>query len=140
MLAPLLKFISMKNLKSVFIIDDDLVFHFIIKKLFKKFNLNFDTSYFLNGFDAIEELKDCTDEIPDVILLDINMPIYDGWQFLDEYKKVVSSFNKEIAIYLVSSSDDISDINKASKYKDIIKGFCNKPITFDEFEKIFKEF
>ncbi len=129
----------MRKLNNIFVVDDDLVFHFIIKKLFLKFNMHFNTKYFLNGFEAIEALKKNI-TIPDVILLDINMPIYDGWQFLDEYKKIKKSFDKEIEIYLISSSDDATDINKASKYNDEIKGFCNKPITFDEFQKIFKEF
>lgn len=129
----------MRKLNNIFVIDDDLVFHFIIKKLFLRFNLNLNTSYFLNGFDAIEELKKNI-AVPDIILLDINMPIYDGWQFLDEFRKIKTSFNKEIEIYLISSSDDVTDINKASQYEDDIKGFCNKPITFDEFQKIFKEF
>lgn len=129
----------MKKLSTIFIVDDDLVFHFIIKKLFLKFNFNFNTNYFLNGFDAIEELKKNV-VVPDLIFLDINMPIYDGWQFLDEFKKIKKSFDKEIEIYLVSSSDDVTDIKKASKYQEEIKGFCNKPITFDEFQKIFKDF
>lgn len=127
----------MKKLSTIFIVDDDLVFHFIIKKLFLKFNFN--TNYFLNGFDAIEELKKNV-VVPDLIFLDINMPIYDGWQFLDEFKKIKKSFDKEIEIYLVSSSDDVTDIKKASKYHEEIRGFCNKPITFDEFQKIFKDF
>jgi two-component system chemotaxis response regulator CheY len=129
----------MKKLNTIFVIDDDLVFHFIIKKLFLKFNVQFNTNYFLNGFEAIEELKKNV-VVPDLIFLDINMPIYDGWQFLDEFKKLKKSFNKEIEIYLISSSDDVTDIKKASKYQDEIKGFCNKPITFDEFQKIFKDF
>jgi two-component system chemotaxis response regulator CheY len=128
----------MKNPSTVFVIDDDLVFHFIIKKLFLKFEFDFNANYYMNGFDAIEELKKNT-VVPDVILLDINMPIYDGWQFLDEFIKIKDTFNKEIDIYLISSSDDVTDINKASKYHKEIKGFCNKPLTFDEFQKIFKK-
>lgn len=128
----------MKRFNNIFIVDDDLVFHFIIKKLFAKCSTQFNTSYFLNGYEALEEIKE-TNVAPDLILLDINMPVYDGWQFLDEFKKIKKSFNKEIAIYLISSSDDISDINKASSYKDEIKRYCNKPITMEEFEKIFTE-
>lgn len=128
----------MRKFNDIFIVDDDLVFHFIIKKLFAKCSMKFNTSYFLNGFEALEEIKE-TNVAPDLILLDINMPVYDGWQFLDEFKKIKKSFNKEIVIYLISSSDDISDINKASSYKDDIKRYCNKPITMEEFEKIFNE-
>ena len=72
----------MKKFNDIFVVDDDLVFHFIIKKLFDMCNLQFNTSYFLNGFEAIEEIKN-NSTVPDLILLDINMPVYDGWQFLE---------------------------------------------------------
>jgi CheY-like chemotaxis protein len=128
----------MKKFNDIFVVDDDLVFHFIIKKLFDKCNLHFNTSYFLNGYEAIEEIKN-NNNVPDLILLDINMPVYDGWQFLEEFRKIKDSFNKEVVVYLISSSDDISDINKALQYKEEIKRYCNKPITMEEFEKIFYE-
>lgn len=128
----------MKKFNDIFIVDDDLVFHFIIKKLFEKCNLHFNTKYFMNGFEAIEEMKR-TNQAPDLILLDINMPVYDGWQFLEEFKKIKNTFDKEVVVYLISSSDDISDINQAMCYKDEVKRYCNKPITMEEFEKIFNE-
>jgi CheY-like chemotaxis protein len=126
----------MKNFSSVFIVDDDLVFHFIMKKLFAKTNLNLNTNYFFNGLEAIDELKK-NNAIPDLILLDINMPVCDGWQFLDEFKKLKDLFDKEIMVYLVSSSNDVSDINKSKEYKDEIKEFYNKPMTIESFQKIF---
>jgi two-component system chemotaxis response regulator CheY len=128
----------MNKFNDIFIVDDDLVFHFIIKKLFEKCNLHFNTKYFMNGFEAIEEIKR-TNQVPDLILLDINMPVYDGWQFLEEFRKIKNTFDKEVIVYLISSSDDISDINQAMEYKDEVKRYCNKPITMEEFEKIFKE-
>lgn len=128
----------MKKFNTVFIVDDDIVFHFIIKKLFSRCETKFNTNYFFNGHEAIEEIKK-SNFIPDLILLDINMPIYDGWQFLVEFTKIKESFNKEIVIYLISSSEDISDINKVSKYKDLTIKICNKPLTMEAFEKIFVE-
>lgn len=127
----------MKKFNSVFVIDDDLVFHLIMKKLFAKSDLNVNTKYFFNGNQAIEDLKGDSNSAPDLILLDINMPVCDGWQFLDEFKKIKSLFDKEITVYLVSSSNDASDKDKAKEYLNEIKAFYNKPMTIESFEKIF---
>ena len=121
---------------TVFIVDDDIVFHFIIKKLFVRSNLNVQTNYFFNGLEAIEAIKN-DNIIPDLILLDINMPIYDGWQFLEEFRKIKNDLSKNTDVFLISSSDDISDINKAAFYKEEVKRYCNKPLSIIELQEIF---
>lgn len=121
---------------TVFIVDDDIVFHFIIKKLFVRSNLNVQTNYFFNGLEAIEAIKN-DNIIPDLILLDINMPIYDGWQFLEEFRKIKNDLSKNTDVFLISSSDDISDINKAAFYKEEVKRYCNKPLSIKELQEIF---
>jgi len=131
----------MSKFKEVFVIDDDKVFHFIIKKLFLKNNIEVSPSFYLNGLEAIEEIKEKItngDDLPDLILLDINMPIMDGWQFLDEFRKTKNSEGSgQTIIYLVSSSDSQSDIDKAKEYQDQIKDYFFKPMTMDDLKKIF---
>lgn len=121
----------MKKFNTIFVVDDDLVYHFIIKKLFSKCNIDVKTKYFFNGLEAIDELKERVelDNVPDLILLDINMPVYDGWQFLDEFKKLKANLSKNIEVYLVSSSNDISDLNKSKMYQDEVKKYYYKPMT-----------
>ena len=131
----------MNKFKNVFVIDDDKVFHFIIKKLFSKNNIDISPSFYLNGLEAIEEIKEKINSgntLPDLILLDINMPIMDGWQFLDEFRKTrIVTQGDRTTIYLVSSSDSISDINKAKEYQDQIKDYFFKPMTLEDLQKIF---
>ena len=131
----------MSKFKNVFVIDDDKVFHFIIKKLFSKNNIDISPSFYLNGLEAIEEIKEKINSgntLPDLILLDINMPIMDGWQFLDEFRKTrIVTQGERTTIYLVSSSDSISDINKAKEYQDQIKDYFFKPMTIEDLKKIF---
>jgi len=131
----------MSKFKDVFVIDDDKVFHFIIKRLFSKNNIDISPSFYFNGLEAIEEIKEKINSgntLPDLILLDINMPIMDGWQFLDEFRKTrIVTQGERTTIYLVSSSDSISDINKAKEYQDQIKDYFFKPMTLEDLQKIF---
>jgi len=131
----------MSKFKDVFVVDDDRVFHFIIKKLFTKNNIAINPSFYLNGLEAIEKIREKISlgaTLPDLILLDINMPIMDGWQFLDEFRQTRESNPAEqTVIYLVSSSDSQSDLNKAKEYQDQIKDYFFKPMTLEDLKKIF---
>ncbi|WP_293874046.1 response regulator [Flavobacterium sp.] len=125
---------------TVFVVDDDKIFHFIIKKLLISNNININPSYFLNGLEALEGLRsklNLGENQPDLILLDINMPILDGWQFLEEFKKLKDKLKKEITIYIISSSDNQTDLDKAEVYSNEVKNYYLKPISVDEIKSIF---
>lgn len=72
------------------------------------------------------QISATSSSLPSVILLDLNMPILDGWQFLDEFTKFKPA--KKITIYIVSSSIDQNDHQKAANYSGVSK-FYVKPIT-----------
>lgn len=125
---------------DVFVVDDDKIFHFIIKKLLVSNNINVEPEFFENGLLAIEGIKSKLDKQqapPDLILLDINMPILDGWQFLEEFKMLKNRIQKEISIYIISSSDNTVDRNRANDFKDEIKDYYLKPITIEGLKSIF---
>jgi CheY-like chemotaxis protein len=130
----------MNQFNSVYIVDDDVVFHLIMKKLFQKTNLKLSTNYFKNGLEALEKLTSNTTEsheLPDLILLDINMPICDGWQFLDEFKNIAENIKDRIKIYLVSSSNSEDDLSKSKQYHGVVEKYYFKPMTVQNFEAIF---
>ncbi len=77
-----------------------------------------------------------TDKLPDVIFLDINMPLVNGWDFLDEFRKLKPQLSKKnIRIYMVSSSIDKMDMQKARISKDVT-GYLVKPITHNNIREI----
>ncbi len=121
----------MKKMNSIFIVDDDPITVFGIKKMLKPVTECSDVQIFQNGKEAIEKLKECTQEnlIPEVIFLDINMPIMDGWGFLDEL--IAMNIQQLITINVITSSIDPLDIAKWECYKARCPhtlNFKNKPI------------
>jgi two-component system chemotaxis response regulator CheY len=123
----------------VFVVDDDKIYHFILKNLLSKNAIAISPCFCENGFDALEKLKEkiTTNNLPDVIMLDINMPVMDGWQFLEEFKKLKADFNLQTPIYLVTSSNDALDINRAKAYENEIVDYFIKPINEEDICKIF---
>ena len=127
---------------DVFVVDDDKIFHFIIKKLLVNNNIDVEPEFFENGLQAIEGIKsklNNQEATPDLILLDINMPVLDGWQFLEEFKMLKERIQKEIIIYIISSSDNTVDRNRANDFKDEITDYYLKPITIDGLKSIFSK-
>jgi CheY-like chemotaxis protein len=128
----------MAQKQSIFIVDDDKVYKFIVKKIIEINGLADYVLTFSDGekaYNYIKENKGKLDLLPDIILLDINMPIMDGFLFIEEYVKLKHEINKEIAIYMVTSSVDPIDLERSKKYTDI-KGFITKPISAEVLEKI----
>jgi CheY-like chemotaxis protein len=121
----------MKN-KVIWVIDDDIIYQTIINKLIQKIDLFSAHSSFMNGKEAITALNKMMDDdinLPDIILLDINMPVMDGWEFMGEIEKI--KIKKHILIYIVSSSIAIEDKNKSKTFTDII-GYIPKPISVND--------
>tara|TARA_Y100000034_G_C6780907_1_gene349034 strand:- start:309 stop:722 length:414 start_codon:yes stop_codon:yes gene_type:complete len=132
----------MKKIDIACIIDDDPLFVFGAKRLMDVSEFSKNIMVFSNGAEAIEVLRpmmsSSSSKLPDVILLDLNMPIMDGWEFLDEFIKIPC--HKEILIYIVTSSIDPNDINKAKTYQDKVKNYLLKPIDKNQLDAILESF
>lgn len=125
---------------KICIIDDDEIYIFLMKKSFAAMGVNNEVLSFLNGADALEELiklKNNNEDLPSIILLDINMPIMDGWEFLNEFRKLSANITNKISVYIISSSIASEDIEKSKTFPEIIDYFT-KPIELDTLVSIVK--
>ncbi|MFV5693100.1 response regulator [Flavobacterium sp. LT1R49] len=117
--------------KVIWVVDDDAIYQIIVNKIIQRSEMFSAISTFKNGKDAIDALQNSLEKnksLPNIILLDINMPIMDGWEFMEEMQLLKSQISKQIIIYIVSSSIAIEDKNKSKTYPDIL-GYLSKPIT-----------
>ncbi|GAA3513260.1 response regulator [Aquimarina addita] len=126
----------MKKFNIACVIDDDPIFVFGVKKVMQVIDFCNSILVFRNGQEALDNLTaiiSSNDSIPEVIILDLNMPILDGWQFLDEFVKIPCE--KKITIYIASSSVDPKDTLRAKSYE-IVSNYIVKPISIDVLKDI----
>jgi CheY-like chemotaxis protein len=132
----------MKRLIKTSIVDDDRIYIFGLTKLIEMNSFCEELQVFKNGKEAIDSFINDIEEgkqLPEVILLDINMPVMDGWEFLEEYAKVKHKIKNKVKIYMVSSSVNLSDLDKAKSYEDVVD-YVIKPIKSADLQKISNDY
>ncbi|TAG59867.1 MAG: response regulator [Cytophagales bacterium] len=123
---------------NITIIDDDSISIFITKKILEKRIKKTETVSNNCGSDTLNPLKNMSqDDIPKLILLDINMPLMNGFEFLDVSYKLKSEL-KNKPIWIVSSSNSENDKIKAKNNPTIID-FITKPISLNHLESVNKK-
>lgn len=125
----------MNIVQNICLIDDDDIFHFITQKVIERTGIVKNIRVFCNGLEAIQFIESALtfkEELPDVILLDLSMPIMDGWEFLEEFIYLKPKLGKKIVIYIVTSSNDPADILKAKSISEVTD-FIIKPVTESKF-------
>lgn len=135
----------MKNniIELACIIDDDSVYVNLVKRIIETRKLCKNLLIFKDGKESIDYfealLQNLNEErIPDIIFLDLNMPIMDGWEFLERFTQIENKFNKLITLYVVSSSINPVDVERA-KALSTVKDYLIKPINIAALENIFSQ-
>lgn len=127
-----------RKLDSILLVDDDEAAIFLHKAIIEIIDCTNNIVIAENGEEAIKQL---TEKIegkylqPSLILLDINMPRMNGWEFLEMYKRLSIHQKARIVIIMLTTSLNPSDREKAQNLSDV-SGFMNKPITIDSLREL----
>lgn len=125
---------------KILLIDDDEINNFVSVKLIKRVLYNTDINISLNGRNGLNILEYFYDkrpqDVPDYILLDINMPVMNGWEFMEEYTKLNLDPLHKTKIFILSSSVFTIDIIKSKNYPTIVD-FVSKPLNMEKIRDIF---
>jgi two-component system chemotaxis response regulator CheY len=125
----------------VALVDDDSIFQLTASRLLKAADASANVLQFSNGEEALRYLNEHAAEegkLPDILLLDINMPHVDGWMFLNDYAHLKEKLSKKIKIYMVSSSIDPVDMNRA-KSNQSVEDYIVKPISREGFKQLIEK-
>lgn len=128
----------MKKIELAYIIDDDEIIIYLTNKLIMKSDFCQSIETFTGAESALERLTlaaQTGENIPDVILFDLNMPHMNGWEFIEAFKKI--NFGKEVPTFIFTSSIDPNDKQRSFQYTEI-KDFITKPLTLQKLDKILR--
>jgi len=130
---------DVKQKHIVCLIDDDNIYQYTARVILESTGLARQIHSFYDGKEAInyfrEQLPANADALPDVIFLDINMPVMNGWEFLEEYNKLATSFPKPITVYVVSSSVNSTDMQRSRSYTSVTD-YLVKPVNRNTYQEL----
>jgi response regulator RpfG family c-di-GMP phosphodiesterase len=124
-----------KDKLLIMLIDDDEIHNFICEETIKKFDKEIEIVAYNQPRKALSYLKS-NYKFPDIILLDINMPLVNGWDFVNEFSRIKEEKNKFCFLNLLTSSDSMDDIKKAESFTEIL-AYISKPLTIEDFEELY---
>ena len=125
-------------MKKILFIDDDPVFHYIYDKIIKSLGIDCDVRMVFNGKDALDILSSYRHNIfvPDYIFVDLNMPIMDGFGFIQQFRALEVAGMENITIIVLTSSDNCTDRDQAAVLG--IENYILKPLEICDLSRILK--
>ncbi|CAM4308415.1 response regulator [Zobellia nedashkovskayae] len=127
-----------RKLKSVLLLDDNLATNFFHKKIIEKSNSAELVLEFRSGINALNYLSQKGIEQPELIMVDINMPIMDAWEFLAKLNDIKTDSKIKTKVILLSTSLSPADKEKADKLP-LIKEVLLKPLTKESIHRVIED-
>lgn len=125
------------KLEKILLVDDDKVSNVLTESLLRKQLPDSEVHVEMNGEDAIQYLKTCGDQLPNLILLDIDMPRMDGFEFLKWHNE--SIYADKMEVVMLSLSNRSGDVEKSLAFK-AVRNYIAKPLDQKKIEFIIKDF
>ncbi|MEO9966586.1 MAG: response regulator [Reichenbachiella sp.] len=123
----------------ILLIDDDQITNFVNQTIIKKSEVSLDSKAVITGSEGLNFLIKClevNEELPHAILLDINMPEMNGWEFLDKFSKLDQRIHEEVKVYVLSSTQNEDDVRNA-RANPFVTDFLPKPLNFEKIKEVF---
>lgn len=126
---------SSEKINFILLVDDDPINNYLNLRLLDSLHVADEVKVCINGMEALEFLKSLSDQSPDLILLDVNMPVLDGFEFLNAFDDLKITQKDNIKIVMLTTSSAMSDLEKIESlgYEVI-----NKPLTEEKILNILK--
>lgn len=128
-----------ETLKSILLVDDDEASNFLHSIFINKLDIDIQVNAALNGQEALDYILNKGAEqiaLPCMVMLDLRMPLMDGWEFIKKYEEQIPEHLKEqLMIVLVTISDNMNDKQRANDNPHIID-FAQKPLSDSTFKKL----
>lgn len=129
----------MPRFNLVMLVDDDAITRMVCERIIKMTEFSEKAITSENGKTAIDYFKQKVEKNEDndveIIFLDINMPVMNGWDFLDEFEELKGSFTMLPKVYILSSTVDPEDYKKATSYS-TVTNLISKPLSKEVFDDL----
>lgn len=125
----------MVKYNAIILIDDDEIVRFVVEKIILKAAISKQFVAFQSATEALNDLSSSSREGKNLILLDINMPLVSGWDFLDAFQNLPESITSKYVVNVLSSSINQSDKNRALSYP-FINQYLTKPLSVEQLDNL----